>query len=732
MTNTIKTALYDIEADGLNPTKVHCLVIREAENDNEHVFVGWDEVDAGVRLLEQADVSVAHFGLGYDIPVLERLHGFNPKTGHVRRDSLVMSQMLIGDIKESFDFDEWRAAKRRIEKGNAKQFEFKSKYIGSHGLDAWGYRVGLAKGDYAAIMEAKGLDPWAECNPEMVEYCRGDVEVLKKLWNDRIEPLMKQGNEAANKRAVAIEHFMAKTMHELERNGIKFDTLAGRKLAAELEARRKELEAEIVAEFGERIEPAKWMHRPNPNNEPAVLTNNQYTYTGNLMWHPRHDWQLKAFNQHREMWGAWKGPRKAPRRKNSKKPPPIPPYRVRVADSDLVVEEGSYTPILRKKVQVDSRKQVARRLLELGWEPDELTPTGDPVLSETALNKAAETIPIAKKVATYYLITKRLGQLQNGKQAWLKLVDDDGFIHPTIRPCATVTARATHANPNISQVPAIKFLKKGDKTVAGWGEEGEWGSDCRALFIVPEGFKQVGSDLSGLELRAFAEELYDYDEGAFFNVLMNEDFHEKNRQILDIPNRTDAKRFIFAWMYGAGDEKLGSIIYPERTVTAKKNAGKTLRSRITSGITGVANLLNDIRRSIRRRSNADKKANNPLGSHKRGVGLITALDGRLIAVRGMHAALNTLLQSAGAIVSKYWIYCILQELKKRGYKSGYENDYVFMVWSHDEVQFAVREHLAEEFAQIFIDAASAAGKMLKMRIPIEAESKIGMNWQECH
>lgn len=770
---TGKTLIYDVEADGLRPTKIHCITIHDADSDFE--FSAWkpESISKGVRLLERAAMSVAHFGIGYDFKVIRKLENFSPIDGHVERDSYVACAMLMGDIKEVFDYEAMERTKKDPEYG------FKKKWRGKHGLDAWGFRIGLAKGDYSEWMKSQGLDPWAEFNPFMFDYMRNDGAVLKILWNERIRPLMEVGDPVANERALKIEHFMAREMQRLEEDGILFDRDRANEMCDGLMKKRVLVEKELVDAFGGRYEPKKWIYRRDASNGSHNLTPLQWTFPGNLMWHPRTDADLASLEQEREMWGQWVTPAKRPgpvkrleRRlaklykqlnyvvdywmpdlvndlaakiskleaeKRALPPDPIPD-RVRIGEYGPVIEEGSFTPIVYKKVSVGSRKQVARRLIEMGWHPTELTPTGDPKMSEDEMDIAAETFPLAKRLGFYYLINKRLSQAKIGKTGWLKMTDRNGFIHPTIRPCAAVTARATHSHPNMSAVPAVESVKdptpdNPNHTRIAWGEEGVWGADCRACFTVPPGFKQVGADLKGIELRCLAEELWDYDSGAFYHVLdaTDPDFHERNRQILKVANRTVAKRFIFAWLYGGGDEMLGEIVFPTRTPSAKKAAGAILRQRIVSGIKGVRELLMRIKRMTK---NPYVKTRHSImvgmASFECETACIPAIDGRLLGSRGAHSALNTRLQSAGAIIAKYWIYCIIKALDKLGWKRGYDGDYVFMLWSHDEIQFAIREDKAEQFAKLTEDMALKAGQMLKFRVPIEAEAKIGDNWMECH
>ena len=301
------TLLYDIEADGLNPTKIHCITIHDADSDFEYSAWRPESIRKGVRLLEQAAMSVAHYGLGYDSPVLRRLENFTPREGHVERDSYVACCLLMGDIKEIYDYAALEIAKKHDDYG------FKKKWVGSQGLDAWGFRLGLAKGDYSEWMKSQGLDPWAEFNPYMFDYMRNDGAVLKLLWNERIRPLMNEvGDPKANERAMKLEHFMAREMYRLKDDGILFDKKRAEEMCADLEARKVIAEAEILEELGSRYEPKKWIYRRDASNGTHNLTPPQFTYPGNLIWHPRYDDDLESLGQAREMWGQWKTPKRRP------------------------------------------------------------------------------------------------------------------------------------------------------------------------------------------------------------------------------------------------------------------------------------------------------------------------------------------------------------------------------------------------------------------------------------
>lgn len=133
----------------------------------------------------------------------------------------------------------------------------------------------------------------------------------------------------------------------------------------------------------------------------------------------------------------------------------------------------------------------------------------------------------------YLMVSKRLGQLSTGSQAWLKHVKEDGRIHGSVNPCGAVTGRATHANPNVAQVPAVNS---------------PYGKECRELFTVPDGWVQVGVDASGLELRCLAHFMYPYDNGAYAHEILNGDIHTANQKAAGLPQRNQAKTFIYAFL----------------------------------------------------------------------------------------------------------------------------------------------------------------------------------------
>jgi len=338
----------------------------------------------------------------------------------------------------------------------------------------------------------------------------------------------------------------------------------------------------------------------------------------------------------------------------------------------------------------NSRDHVAwvlQTLLE--WKPEEFTKEGKPKLDETILSK----IPGAEDFVSHFTLQKRLGQLSTGNNAWLKLVESDNRIHGSVITVGCATARCSHVNPNMAQVPAVRSVL---------------GPECRALFGPGRlgggrSTKQVGVDLSGIEARCLAHYLWPFDEGKFANEVLNGDIHTANQKAAGLATRDQAKTFFYALMYGAGAEKLGLITGQD---------GAKLKRKYFRNMPALASL------SKRVIAKAEDE------------GFVKGLDGRQIRIRSSHSALNFLLQSAGAIISKLWYITCFEELSKAGFEYGV--DWSFLAHVHDEVQFAVAAERAEELGLIAVRSSRLAGDALGLRIGIDSEFKIGDTWAECH
>lgn len=325
----------------------------------------------------------------------------------------------------------------------------------------------------------------------------------------------------------------------------------------------------------------------------------------------------------------------------------------------------------------NSRDHIAERLIELGWKPTEKTPSGKWIVDEGTL--ADVDIPEAKLVNESLMLQKRISMLKS----WLEEVKDDDRVHGYVNSIGAVTGRCTHSKPNMSQVAGVNV---------------PYGKEMRQCWTVPKDKALVGIDLSGIELRCLAHYMQDEE---YTKELLEGDIHTKNQHAAGLETRAQAKTFIYATLYGAGPAKIGSI------VNGGAEEGKKLLDNFMRSTPALKKLQEKIARV------AEK-------------GHIPGLDGRRLWVRSPHAALNTLLQSAGAIVSKQWLVCLKEALVGAGI------EYKQINYSHDEVELEVNIHDVDRVKTIAIESASLAGTLLGFRCKVDAEAKSGKNWYDVH
>lgn len=333
-----------------------------------------------------------------------------------------------------------------------------------------------------------------------------------------------------------------------------------------------------------------------------------------------------------------------------------------------------------------SRQQIADRLIKRGWKPTETTPSGEPKVDDKVLESI--DLPEARLLAEYLMLSKRLGQVATGKQGWLK-VHKEGKLHGRVNHMGAVTSRCTHSNPNMAQVPSLGA---------------PYGKECRSLFTVPMGYSLLGADASGLELRCLAHYMARYDDGAYGREVLEGDIHTANQLAAGLPSRSNAKTFIYGFLYGAGDAKIGAII----NKGAKE--GKKIKSKFLAKTPALKKLRDAVNKAAER-------------------GWIKGLDGRRIPVRHSHAALNTLLQSAGAIICKRWYALIVDALQAEAYTT---EDVTIVAFVHDEVQVQVKKGLEEKVGELISKAMRDTEQYYKFRCPLDSEYTFGEHWADTH
>jgi len=532
-----------------------------------------------------------------------------------------------------------------------------------HSLEAWGRRLDSKKIDYTAVYKELRLETDASYvyldkhewdDPilgRMQNYCEQDVELTAKLFTELKKQLKSQ---KFSDYSVELEQQVAWIVALQVRNGVLIDQRALMLLKAEVEDELADLMDRMVAEF----EPNISIHVYSGNKtQTQKLTNRE------LWWYkdvPK-TIQSKAYDLRLDAVKKLILLDKAPIRA--------------ITDIQWVYKLTPFNP--------GSRTQIIDRLVARGWKPTEYTEKGNVVLDEETLK--AMDIPEAKVFLRFFELQKINSFLTN----WDDKIEADGRIHGKVITNGAVTGRMTHSSPNLGQVPSAQT---------------ELGKRCRALFTVPEGCSMVGIDASGLELRMLAHYMQDDDyikavcEGKSSDKT---DVHSINQRSAGLDTRDQAKTFIYAFLYGAGAEKIGSI------AGGGAHKGKQLINAFLEATPALQSLRTKVTKI------AEK-------------GSLPGLDGRRLFVRSPHKALNTLLQGAGAAVMKVALVLLDDSLKAS------KIPYKFLLNVHDEVQIEVPTEYADKTMGLGMKAIEDAGVVLKLRCPLAGEAKKGANWFLTH
>lgn len=576
----MKQFVLDIEANGLDPDTVWCIVVRQLGHDDSLTWSG-DRLPEFITWLQLQDECelIGHNLIGYDIPVLEQLLSADFSKCKIT-DTLVMSR-LANPSRE-----------------------------GGHSLDNWGAILNCPKGDH---------NVWDVFSYDMLEYCIQDVKVNTLVYQRLLLELKDFKPES-----VDLEHQVQGVISKQIKTGWLLDQEKAYHLLATLKEKKNDLEDEVHQVF-----------KPLPTFVKQITPKIKKDGTLSVVG-------LKFLG---EQWQTAVAP---------------------------------FSRIDFPVFNLGSRQQIGRHLQYYGWKPKQFTETGQAIVDEAVLG-TVKGIPQAALIAEYLMIQKRVAQVQS----WLEAVKEDGRVHGYVNSNGAVTGRMTHSSPNMGQVPAVYS---------------PYGKECRDVWTVPEGYKLVGMDASGLELRMLAH--YMNDEG-YTNEILTGDIHTANQLASGLETRDQAKTFIYAFLYGAGDAKIGSI------VGGTRQDGKRLKEKFLRNTPSLGKLRERV-------------------SLAAGRGYVYGLDGRRVYVRSEHAALNTLLQSAGAIVMKKAL-CLLNE-----YAILWGIDYNFIGNIHDEIQTEVREEKAKVFGGLAISCVEAAGIHYKLNCPLAGEFKVGNSWADTH
>jgi DNA polymerase-1 len=508
---------------------------------------------------------------------------------------------------------------------------------GGHSLKAWGERIGESKIDYEQRWKELGLEGNCYDNP--------DLSLMYEYCQQDVAVLVKTEqlvdkmlDEAKfSDECRKLEHDVAIIIQKQHEHGFKLDIQKAQGLLASLSGKMVDIENQLQTIFPPIIEEMK---------KPAY-------------------WLL----------GSYQAETKTELKQVLK-------------DAGLkpsLADEAVAGPMKTKSIPFNpgSRQQIAERLQGLGVKFSKTTDKGSVIVDEKVLEKI--DLPEAKALLEYLMLQKRVAQVSS----WLDEVREDGRVHGRVNTNGAVTGRMTHSSPNMAQVPNSGSV---------------YGPECRELWTVDKDNVLVGADASGLELRMLAHYMKD---SAYVKTVCEgsskdgTDVHTINQKAASLQTRDQAKTFIYAFLYGAGAAKIGSIVGGSAT------AGQKLINSFLEGTPALKRLRDKV----------------SLVSSK---GYVPGLDGRKIWVRSEHAALNSLLQGAGAIVMKKALVLLSNHLHKHKIPHG------FCANVHDEWQIETKKQYADVVGKLAVQSIEEAGVQLSLFCPVSGEYNIGANWKETH
>ena len=334
-----------------------------------------------------------------------------------------------------------------------------------------------------------------------------------------------------------------------------------------------------------------------------------------------------------------------------------------------------------KELNPTSRDHIAWILsTHYDWQPSLLTNSGKAVIDETVLKDIGTDI--ALHFLTLLDLTKKLGMISEGVNAWQKLVTTSSRIHHHCS-VATSTFRCAHRSPNLAQVPSDERFRR--------------------LFTASPGLSMVGCDLAGVELRMLAHYLARWDGGRYAKVLLHGDIHQENADKIGV-SRKLVKTISYAFLYGAGDQKLGLSYDKQLSPDKAKKKGKEIRKAYIDAIPGLEKLLEGVHKASEK-------------------GFVRGIDKRKILVDSKHKSLNYLIQGSSAVLAKKWMLLTHENLPPTAKQ---------LAFVHDELQFECKEEDVEDLKFLLELSATQAGEYYNLRCPIAAESKSGSTWADVH
>lgn len=641
----MSTAYYDIEANGLLDTvdKIHCIVVN-VEGDDAHTYYFHDHPE-----LCAASGTVMQ-GISF-------LNEFDEIIAHNEIKYDIPAVLKVTGVELTPKVTDTLILSKLLYPDRSP---LKGCHSGPHSIEAWGMRLDNKKPEH---------EDWETFSPAMLHRCAEDVKILVKL-HDHL--MLEEWGEYPWERSFKVEQLVEKYCLEAELHGWPFDKEAAEghvvHLTSEMERIYQEVEPQLP--FYPKHKGSKLSDKMRSKYVEDLAKATGFTASS-------------CQEYLADMDKAWV------------RNPFLLSGKPNKQTKDWFQEEadqvwGPFNRIEWEQVNIGSDKQVKTFLLSLGWKPLEWNvskKTGEvtsPKLTEESLEYLNN--PVGLKIAEWIKCRHRRSQLEG----WLEALRPDGRVPSVVNALGTPTGRMTHKV--IANVPSID-------NGAFFAEQ------MRGVFIAEPGYKLMGCDAKSCQLRMLCHYMQDpdYTEAVLHGRSEDgTDIHSVNMRATGVANRTQAKRFIYGFLFGAGPSKVGRII------GKGPKAGQAMMKRFMDNLPALKNLKDSIEEAWQDR------------------GYLIGLDGRKLFVRKKHELLCYLLQGAEAILMKFALCTLINWIKAEGLDARLVNVY------HDEYTFMVKEEQAERLAFLAEQAISAAGNMLGLTVPAAGDAKIGNSWAEIH
>lgn len=617
---TSRRLVLDLETNGLIPQVDTIWMLVCQDVDTKEVFIYTDHdakypsIQEGLRKLEEAQILIAHNGIGYDFPVLKRLLNWTPSENQKVYDTLIMSQY--------------------------------ARYVRPHrhSLAGWGEFFKYPKGDHS---------DWTQYSEDMLTYCIRDVELNTKVYERLVKEVRAQAkNQPLFMQGLKLEHDFAKINAEITEKGWVFDMRGAKRLKNELRWRMEAIEDELEPQLGD-------VCVRKGTKEVDKITKKNGTYYKSVC-----DW----FSLDPEL-----------------------------RSSDGFVA-GPFSRIEFHELRLGQMDHVKKYLADIGWKPDDWTMKKvngqwikmSPKLTDSSLEPLGQT---GKMIGDYYMMRQRRAMVEG----WIEMVKEwgDGRLHGDMFTIGTPSFRCRHKG--IVNIPGV---------------HAPFGKELRSLLTCEKGRKVIGADSAGNQFRGLAH--YMDDEDFAKSVIEGKeedgtDAHSRNAAVLGI-SRKKAKNFIYAYLFGAGNAKLGEVI----TGVRNPKVGKEADNKFKAAFPKLAALKKKL------------QVEYDTAKLKTGVGFITGADGRRIIVGSDHQLLNYLLQTLEGITCKAALVYQYNKIKELGLKDTYP-----VLFYHDETGWVTPSENAELVKEISVEGFVEGPKTVGVQI-MGGDGKIGINYAEVH